>query len=182
MTNSPDEIKELLTPPSQRDVKEMRLKIAEMEPGGLVGVTFKKPVFGVYAVWGPVARASHGDLVLSAYSIEAKGKPGDDVLRIDVSSKFAAAEGPAETASSLEHGTVVRATFHDAGGDFTVVGHAVVATSAPMVGVGRWVLAHKGQPGARLRKLDVLAAPGELKLVCPQSLSSWLDTEMDGAA
>lgn len=72
-------------------------------------------------------------------------------------------------------GAFVRATLDDYAGRFDVIEPAVVATSAPIVGVGRWALAYKGQLGVCLRNLDILSAPGELGRPCPAATLSWDD-------
>lgn len=175
MTNPTDAIKALLTPPGRRNVNEMKLQISEIQLGAHIGATFVSPVFGVYVLWGDVTRAVHDDLVLSLYSIESKGKPVNDVVRFDMSGQSTTAVGAAELAPSLEHGTIVRATFGDGGRTFNVVGPAVVATAAPMIGVGGWVLAYKGDIGTSLKALDIIAAPGELGLTRPPTTRSWDD-------
>ncbi|MEU9807639.1 hypothetical protein [Mycobacterium sp. NPDC050853] len=175
MTHANEEVARLLTPPARRPVAEMKLQISEMTVGARIGATFQSPMFGVYCTWGNIRRACHGELVLSVFSIETNGRPASDVLRFDVSGRSTPAQGPPDPARELEHGTVVRATFEDYAGWFDVIGPAVVATSAPMVGVGRWVLAYKGQLGVCLRNLDILAAPGELGLPCPTPTLSWDD-------
>jgi hypothetical protein len=170
-----DDIKLLLTPPARRVVNEMKLQISEIEPGAHIGATFVNPVFGVYTLWGEVARASHGDLVLSLYSIESNGKPASDVVRIDTSGRSVKAVGPPDLAPALEHGTTVRATFANGERIFNVVGPAVVATHGPMIGVGRWILAYKGNLGRSLKALDIIATPGELGLAYPPPAVSWDD-------
>ncbi|AMU75793.1 hypothetical protein [Mycobacteroides abscessus] len=180
MTND-DWIRALLTPPGRRSVNEMKLQISEMSIGAHIGATFLSPTFGVYVVWGNLTRVSVGDLALSAFSIESKGKPANDILRFDTSGRSVRAEGPAGPAPDLEHGAIVRATFEDDFGQYNVVGPAVLATSAPMIGVGRWVLAYKGTPGVCLRHLDVLAAPGSLGLSAPPPTLSWDDTDTDAS-
>lgn len=170
-----DDIKRLLTPPARRVVNEMKLQISEIQLGAHIGATFVNPVFGVYTMWGEVARASHGDLVLSLYSIESNGKPANDVVRLDTSGRFVKAAGLPDIAPTLEHGTTVRATLADNDRTFNVVGPAVVGTNAPMIGVGRWILAYKGDLGRSLKALDVIAAPGELGLACPPPTVSWDD-------
>jgi hypothetical protein len=170
-----DEIIRLLTPPARRVVNEMKLHISEIQLGAHIGATFVNPVFGVYAVWGEGARASHGDLVLSVYSIESNGKPANDVIRIDTSGRSVPAAGPVDIAPTLEHGTIVRATFADGERSFNVLGPAVVATNSPMIGVGRWILAYKGSLGRSLKALDVIAAHQELGLACPPPAVSWDD-------
>ncbi|SKG10070.1 Uncharacterised protein [Mycobacteroides abscessus subsp. massiliense] len=174
-----EEVKTLLTPPARRSVSEMKLQISEMEEGAHVGATFLNPMFGVYCTWGNIRRACTGDLGLSVFSIETNGRPANDVLRFDTSGRSMPAEGPPEPALDLEHGTIVRATFEDYAGQFNVIGPAVVATSAPMIGVGRWVLAYKGALGVCLRNLDVLAPPGALGLTCPPPTLSWDNTDTD---
>lgn len=175
------ELKAMLTPPGRRLVNEMKLQISEIVPGAFTGATFMSPAFGVYTMSGEVARATHGDLVLGPYSIESKGKPANDVVRLHTSGRSAPAVGPAEIAPTLEHGTIVRATFDDGRTTVHVVGPAVVATRAPMIGVGAWVLAYRGTPGIHLKALDVLAAPGELGLTCPPPTVSWHDIPVDPA-
>jgi len=170
-----DEVKSLLTPPARRMVNEMKLQISEITPGSRIGATFVSPVFGIYAMWGEVARASHGDLVIGVYSIESNGKPSSDLVRLDVSGIAVPASGPIDAALNLEHGTTVRATFSNGPTVVHVVGPAVVATRAPMIGVGSWVLAYKGALGVYLQALDVLAAPGALGLSCPRATVSWHD-------
>jgi hypothetical protein len=170
-----DGIKALLTPPARRLVNEMKLQISEINLGDCVGATFVSPVFGVYTLSGNVTRASHGDLVLSVYSIETKGSPPNDVVRLDTSGQSIAATGPPGAALSLEHGSIVRATFTDRDSFINVVGPAVVATRAPMMGVGGWILAHNSRPGVHLKALDILAAPGELEVKCPPPTASWHD-------
>lgn len=170
-----DEIKTLLTPPARRVVNEMKLQISEMSPGVHVGATFVNPIFGIYTMWGDIALASHGDLVLGGFSIESKGKPANDVVRLDTSGQSTPASGPGDVAPSLEHGTIVRATFTDRRTTINVVGPAVVATHAPMIGIGAWVLAYKGKRGVLLQTLDILAAPGALGIPCPAPIPSWHD-------
>lgn len=175
MTDTTEKIAALLTPPARRPVAEMKLQISEMAEGNHIGATFQNPMFGVYCTWGNIRRACHGDLVLSVFSIETSGRPANDLLRIDISGRSTPAQGPPDSAPDLDHGTIVRATFEDYAGRFTVIGPAVEATSAPMIGVGRWVLAYKGELGVCLRNLDILAAPGELDLPCPAPTLSWDD-------
>lgn len=174
-----DGVRALLTPPARRLVNEMKLQISEMTPGSHIGATFVSPVFGIYVMSGAVSRASHGDLTLSVYSIESKGKPANDVVRLDTSGRSVAAAGSSAVAPTLQHGTVVRATFVDGESLINVLGLAVVATAAPMIGVGAWVLAYKGEPGVHLHALDVIAAPGELGLPCPPPTFSWHDAATD---
>lgn len=179
MTHAIEEIARLLTPPARRPVAEMKLQISEMEEGAHIGATFQNPMFGVYCTWGRIRRACHGDLVLSVFSIETNGRPANDVLRFDTAGQSSPADGPPDPAPDLEHGTIVRATFEDYAGRFDVIGPAVVATSAPMVGVGRWVLSYKRELGVCLRNLDILAAPGQLSLPCPPPTLSWDDGDSD---
>jgi hypothetical protein len=174
-----DAVKALLTPPARRQVNEMKLQISEIVPGAHIGATFVDPVFGVYVVWSDIARACHGDLTFSAHSIESQGKPVSDVVRLDMSGRSVAATGPKGAASGLEHGTTVRATFADERTTVHILGSAVVASHAPMIGVGRWVLAYKGAPGVYLKALDVLAGPGQLGLACPPPSFSWQDATLD---
>ncbi|SIF67931.1 hypothetical protein [Mycobacteroides abscessus] len=119
MTNE-DWIRALLTPPARRSVNEMKLQISEMSIGAHIGATFLSPTFGVYVVWGNLTRVSVGDLALSAFSIESKGKPANDILRFDTSGRSVRAEGPADPAPDLEHGSIVRATFEDDFGQYNV--------------------------------------------------------------
>jgi len=177
-----DEIKSLLTPPARRNVNEMQLQISELTPGAHVGATFVSPVFGIYVMWGDVARASHGDFVISVFSIESKGKPANDVVRLSMSGQSIAAVGSHEIAPGLDHGTIVRATFIDGGSFINVLGPAVVATAAPMIGVGAWVLAYKGNPGVHLKALDVVAPPDELGLTYPPTRRSWHDATTGSAS
>ncbi|WP_067972888.1 hypothetical protein [Mycolicibacter icosiumassiliensis] len=174
-----DEIKRLLTPPARRGVNEMKLQISEIGPGSHVGATFTDSVFGVYAVRGEVARASHGDLVLSVYSIESNGRPSNDVLRLDTSGRSYQAIGPREAALTLDHGTIVRATFLEGEKTFDVLGPAVTTTGSSMTGVGRWVLAHKGAVGRSLKAMDIIAPCRDLGLLCPSPVMSW-DTSTNG--
>lgn len=175
MTDATEKIVRLLTLPARRPVAEMKLQISEMAEGDHIGATFQNPMFGVYCTWGNIRRACHGELVLSVFSIETNGRPANDVSRFDISGHSTPAQGPPNPAPDLEHGTIVRATFEDYAGRFNVIGPAVVATSAPMIGVGRWVLAYKGELGVCLRNIDILAAPGELGLHCPAPTLSWDD-------
>lgn len=168
-----DEIKRLLTPPARRGVNEMKLQISEISPGSDVGVTFNDSVFGVYVVWGKVARASHGDLVLSVYSIESNGRPANDVLRLNTSSLSVEATGSRNAALDLKHGTIVRATFIEGEKTFTVLGPAVTTTRSSIVGVGRWVLAYEGVFGKSLQAIDVIASHRDLGLFCQQPVASW---------
>lgn len=170
-----DDIRRLLTPPARRVVNEMKLQISEISLGAHIGATFVSPVFGAYVVWGEVARACHGDLVLSVYSIETNGKPTNEVVRLDTSGRSLTATGPTDPAPTLAHGTIVRATFVDDGKAFNVLGPAVIATNSPTVGVGRWVLAYRGTLGTSLKALDIIAPTGELGLLCPQPTVSWDD-------
>ncbi len=97
-----DGVDALLTPPPRRLVNEMKLQISEIVPGAHVGATFINPIFGVYVMWGSVARACTGDLTLSAYSIASKGKPASDVVRLDVSGTSVSATGRTKDALGLE--------------------------------------------------------------------------------
>lgn len=171
-----DSIRSLLTPPARRLVSEMKLQISEITVGDHIGATFTNPIFGTYVMWGCVRGASHGDLVLGISSIESKGTPASDVMRLHVSGQSVAAEGSPMAAPTLEHGTIVRATFSNGDSTVNIVGPAVLATRAPMIGVGTWILAHRAQPGVHLRALDVLAAPGELDVPCPSPTLSWHDS------
>lgn len=173
--NNPDGIRSLLTPPARRVVSEMKLQISEITVGDHIGATFVSPMFGVYVTWGNVRRACHSDLALGVSSIETKGSPASDVVRLHVSGQSVEAVGPPSSAPTLEHGTIVRATFADRDSFVSIVGPAVVATRSPMIGVGTWILAHRTQPGIHLRALDILAAPGELGLQCPSPTVSWHD-------
>lgn len=154
----------------------MKLQISEIEAGVHIGATFLDPVFGVFLMHGDVVRACHGDLVLGVQSIESKGSPASSVLRLDVTGRSEQAVGPVDVAPSLEHGTIVRATFNDQGRLFNVLGPAVVTTLAPMLGVGRWVLAYKGTVAPRLKGLDIIGSSKELGLLCPAPVMSWDDT------
>lgn len=174
-TMTHDEIKRLLTPPARRGVNEMKLQISEIGPGSGIGATFADPVFGVYVVWGEVARASHGDLVLSVYSIDSNGRPANDVVRLDTSGRSAEATGPCDAALNLKHGTIVRATFIEGEKTFNVLGPVVVTTRSSMAGVGRWVLTYKGSLGKSLAAVDVIASHGDLGLLCPRPAVSWDD-------
>lgn len=169
-------VRSLLTPPARRLVSEMKLQISEITVGDHIGATFVSPIFGVYVIWGNVRRASHGDLVLGVSSIETKGTPPGDVVRLHVSGQSVTATGSALGAPMLEHGTIVRATFNNGDSSVNVVGPAVVATRAPMIGVGTWILAHRAKPGVHLQALDILATPGELDVQCPSPILSWHDS------
>lgn len=173
--NDFDAVKTMLTPPARRLVGEMKMQISEISPGDHIGATFISPTFGVYVMWASAQRACHGDLVLGTSSIETKGNPSNDLLRLDTSGKSVTASGPPHDALGIEHGSIVRATFSDCSSHINIIGPAVIATRSSMIGVGTWILAHGSHLGIHLQALDILAPPGELALKVPAPTISWHD-------
>jgi hypothetical protein len=177
-----DEIESLLTPPARRNVNEMKLQISELALGARAGATFVSPIFGVYVVWGAMSRAQTM-VTSSSASTRSSRKASPPTMfsaaprRVDQSLLPDLRRSRRVWTTALH----VRATFINGASFVNVLGPAVMATAAPIIGVGAWVLAYKGKPGVNLKAVDVLAAPGEVGLTCPPAGRSWHDATTDSA-
>ena len=176
-----------LTVPRKRNVKDLTVTIAALEPGDRVSATFFTERFGAFNLNGE-ARLSPaiGTFTVSGRAIEQSLKPDKTLQTLLI----ARASDPDDVGSvgdlgvvadlgsvaELGHGDLVRATLHDpAYGNFTVIGVAVFSRVGTMYLVGEWILSINQTPAPRLRRIEVVSTAGSHPHPVPATITTLAD-------
>lgn len=169
----------------RRDVKGMTALLAKLRNGDQLGVTFRTPRYGLFAVHGLAVRsASTNTFMVGSLVIESNGKPDKNVVSISSSNAVITADDPAAddpdrgqlqaTVYKLGHGDLVEATFvQHPHGRSSITGVAVQTADSAILAVGSWFIAQHGQAAPRLHSLTRIAPAGHHGLAVPIKITTW---------
>lgn len=166
--------------PARRDVKGMTKTLTELREHDRITATFKHPIYGVFTADGAaVFSPSVKTFMVGSLFIESGGKPEKNLQALVPSALPAETDDTdretlQEAVSSLQHGDLVRAVFHQSPhGRFAITGVAIATSDDRLLTLGGWFLAHHGTAAARLKRLTRVKTVDEHTLPVPARITEW---------